>query len=238
MVTDPLAPRAVEMNAAMTSESCNSWTETGVLSPTVSAVRLAVPGKASGEYQKGCSAFRDKRYPEAEAHLHKAIEEYPTYVAAWVVLGQMFDAQDKRDDARDACARASNIDPTYVPPYLCLADLASTESDWQQVSIMSDRALALDPNRNPYSLYYRADADLHLQKFPEAEKHALAAVRVDRGHHLPQLHTLLAQVYKAMGNVPAQVAQLREYLKVSPNAPDAAGVKSVLAELDSKPARP
>jgi hypothetical protein len=229
-----VSPNVVEMNEAMTDEACDSWTDIGVLSPTVSAARLAVPGKASGEFQKACGAFRDKKYSQAEIHLQKAIELYPNYVAAWVVLGQVFTAQDRLDGARDACTRASHIDPNYIPPYLCLADLAATEDNWKQVAAISDHALSLDPVTNPYSLYYSADAQFHLDELSVAEARALAAVRLDKPHHIPQLHTLLARIYKAVGNVKAQAAQLREYLKVFPNAPDAAGVKSVLAGLDAE----
>ena len=44
------------------SESCNSWTEAGFHSPTVSASRLAVPSKASGEYQRACGALKDRKW--------------------------------------------------------------------------------------------------------------------------------------------------------------------------------
>ena len=217
------------------SEACNSWTESGVKSPTVSAARLAIPGKASSEYQKGCGSYKDKHLEQAEQHLRKAIEVYPQYAAAWVVLGQVLDAQHKRDDAREACSQAVTLDPTYVAPYLCLAEFSATEADWKQVSTLSDRAMSLDPVNNPYSLYYQADADVHLDQVSKAETSALAAVRLDTWHHLPQLHLLLAQIYAAKGDPNAEAAQLREYLKLAPNSGDAAGARETLAQLQQHP---
>jgi len=234
--TPPMAVMPSPSDGLIESEGCNSWTESGVRSPTVSVARLAVPGKASGEYQKGCGAYKDKRFDQAERHFRKAIDIYPSYPAAWVVLGQALDAQHKRDDARQACSQAIKIDPTYVAPYLCLAEFSATEDHWKQVANLSKRALAIDPVNNPYSLYYTADAAFHLNNLAEAEAKALAAVALDPWHHLPQLHLLLAQIYAAKGDLDAEAAQLRNYLKVAPNSGDAAGARDTLAQLQSRPA--
>lgn len=230
-----IAPMPQGSDHVSDSEGCNSWTESGVHSPTVSVARLGVPGKATGEYQRGCGAYKDKRLDQAERHLRKAIDIYPSYPAAWVVLGQVLDAQHKREDAKQACSEAIKIDSTYVAPYLCLAEFSATEDDWKQVSTLSERALALDPASNPYSLYYAADAAFHLGDLATAQRDALAAVALDPWHHLPQLHLLLAQIYAAKGDPDAEAAQLRDYLKMAPNSGDAAGARDTLAQLQSKP---
>lgn len=232
----PMLPMPSASSGIADSEACNSWTESGVRSPTVSVTRLAVPGKAGGEYQKGCSSYKDKHLDQAEKHLRKAIEIYPSYPAAWVVLGQVLGDQHKGDDAKQACSQAIKIDSTYVAPYLCLAEISATQDDWKQVSTLSERAMALDPVNNPYSLYYTADAAFHLNDLAKAEKSALAAVALDTWHHLPQLHLLLAQIYAAKGDLHAEAEQLRNYLKVAPNSGDAAEARDTLAQLQSRPA--
>ena len=234
--SQPMIPMPSASSQLADSEGCNSWTGSGVHSPTVSVARLAVPGKASGEYQKGCGAFKDKHLDQAERHLRKAVEIYPSYPAAWVVLGQVLEDQHKRDEAKQACSQATKVDPTYVAPYLCLAEFSATEDDWKQVSSLAEHAMALDPVRNPYSLYYTADAAFHLNDLAKAERSALAAVALDTWHHLPQLHLLLAQIYAAKGDPAAEAEQLRNYLKVAPNSGDAAGARNTLAQLESRPA--
>jgi tetratricopeptide (TPR) repeat protein len=226
-----------DTSGIVNTEACNSWTDSGVHSPTVSTARLAVPGKASSEFQKACGAYKDKKFSQAEEHVRKALTEYPQYVAAWVVLGQILDAQNKRADARTACAQATTVDPNYVAPYLCLAEFAATEAKWDEVSSLSQRALSLDPVNNVYSLYYAADASVHLLRIAEAETKALAAIQLDTWHHLPQLHLLLAQVYAAKGDVRAEVTNLKQYLKLAPNAGDAAGAKTTLAQLEARPSK-
>lgn len=220
-----------EVGHLVDSESCNSWTESGVLSPTVSAKRLQIPGKAMGEFQKGCGAFKGKHIAEAEDHLRKAIDFYPDYAAAWVVLGQVLNTESKVDEGNTACSKATEIDPKYVASYLCLAEFAATKTDWPAVSKFSNLALAIDPLGNPYSLYYAADAGLHQNQLSQAEMHAQAAVKLDEWHHLPELHLLLAQIYEAAGNVVGETTQLKEFLKVSANSKDAVRAKSMLTVL-------
>lgn len=228
---------AGEAGRMVDSESCNSWTESGVHSPTVSAKRLTIPGKAAGEYQKGCGAFKGKRWLEAEDHLRRAIDLYPDYAAAWVVLGQVLVSEKKSDDAKTACAKAAEVDPGYVASYLCLAEFAANDSNWPEVAKISEQALAIDPIGNPYSLYYAADAGLHQNQLAQAEMRAQAAVKLDEWHHIPELHLLLAQIYDAAGNVMGEVTQLKEFLKVASNSKDAPKAKSTLALLEATPAK-
>lgn len=236
--TLPLTMAPMDTSWLLAVESCNSWTESSTHSPTVSVARLAVPGKASSEYQKGCGAFKDKRLTDAEEHERNAIRLYPDYAAAWVVLGQVLEAENKRNDGRTACSQARSVDPDYVAPYLCLADFAASEENWQEVSILSGSALTLDPVGNAYSFYFAAEAAFHQGDLPRAEKDAQNSIKLDRWRHLAQVHLLLAQVYKAKKDLNGQAAQLREYLKIVPNSVDAAAIRISLLQLALKASLP
>jgi hypothetical protein len=227
---------SVDVMMEVKAESCNTWTEAGVRSPTVSVARLAVPKKASHEFQKACGALKDRRFAEAEKHARKAIKHYSKYAAAWVILGQILDAQHEQDEARAACSQALSLDPTYSPPYICLAELAVREDDWEQVSKLSKHALELDPANNAYAYYYTAVAALHSKKLAEAELDGLSAAKLDAWHHLPQVHFLLAKIYEAKGDSKAEAEQLRRYLKLVPDAPNSAVAKSALDRLEAKQA--
>jgi tetratricopeptide (TPR) repeat protein len=230
----PLGMMPIDTTWLMAVESCNSWTESSAHSPTVSVARLDVPKKASSEYQKGCSAFKDKRLENAEEHERNAVRIYPDYAAAWVVLGQVLEAEDKRDDGRQACSQARSVDPNYVAPYLCLADFAATEDNWKEVSILSVSALSLDPTGNAYSFFYAGDAAFHLGDLAKAEKDAQNSIKLDKWRHLARAHLLMAEIYKAKQDFVGQAAQLREYLKIAPNSADSAGIKTALAQLEAK----
>lgn len=233
----PLTVMPMDTSWLLADESCNSWTESSSRSPTVSVARLAIPGKASSEYQKGCSALKDKRLREAEEHERSAIQIYPQYAAAWVLLGQVLDAESKRAEGRTACSQARSVDPNYVAPYLCLADFAATEENWKEVSILSGSALTLDPTGNAYSFYYAADAEFHLGDLSRAEKDAQNSITLDKWHHLAQAHLLLAQIYKVKKDLIGQAAQLREYLKIAPNSTDSPEIRTALLQLGAKPSQ-
>ncbi|HXX43111.1 MAG TPA: hypothetical protein VEJ38_00170 [Candidatus Acidoferrales bacterium] len=218
------------------SEACNSWTESGVHSPTVSVSRLQVPDKAIGEFQKACGSYKDKRLPQAEEHARKAIGIYPNYAASWVLLGQVLDAEHNRDEADKACSQAATLDPQYIASYLCLAGFAAKDENWDQLSKLSDEALAIDPVSNAYALYYSADANFHLKHIADAETSARAAVQLDPWHKMPQLHLLLAHIYEAKGDSRSEIAELKDYLKEAANSPDAPQARLVLKQLENPPA--
>jgi predicted Zn-dependent protease len=220
------------------AEACNSWTDSGVHSPTVSVARLQIPDKASGEFQKACSSYKGKKYIEAETHARAAVDIYPNYAASWVLLGQVLDAQHKRDDAEKACSQAISVDPTYVAPYLCLAEFAARDEDWKSVARISDQALAIDPTSNAYALYYSAAANYHTRHLVDAETSAKAAGDLDPWHHLPQIHLLLANIYATKGDFHAETAELKEYLKIASNSPDAPVARVMLKQAENPPATP
>ena len=217
------------------AEACNSWTESGLHSPAVSVARLRIPGKAASQYQKACGALKDKKLSVAEEHARKAIEVYPDYAAAWVVLGQILNEEHKTEDARGACLQAQRVDAGYVAPYLCLAEFAAQAKDWQEVGRLAVRALDLDPVNNFYALYYSASAAFYSDRPAEAEAKALDAVKLDKWNHLPQLHMLLARIYAGNGDARGQAAQLRRYLKLAPSAEDSAEARQTLAKLEAAP---
>ncbi len=215
------------------SEACNSWTESGVHSPTVSVSRLEVPDKAIGEFQKACSSYKDRRLTQAEEHVRKALGIYSNYAAGWVLLGQVLDAEHNPGEADKACSQATTLDPKYIAAYLCLAEFAARDDNWDQLSKISDEALAIDPVSNAYALYYSADANYHLKHLADAETNARAAVQLDPWHKLPQLHLLLAHIYEARGDPHSEVVELKEYLKQASNSPDAPQARAVLKQLEN-----
>jgi tetratricopeptide (TPR) repeat protein len=201
------------------------------------ASNLEVSPKAKKDYRSACDAVHDQKWPNAEQHLRKAVEQYPKYAAAWVTLGQVMQTRQQADEARSACTHAALVDPTYLPAHLCLADIAAHEQDWEHVLTFSQRALELNPASDPHAYFYAASAYLKLNRLVDAEKSALKAVEIDKQNLEPRAHFLLAQIYEAKGNSAQELAQLREYLKFVSDPQDAAMVKKYVADLESKTAK-
>jgi tetratricopeptide (TPR) repeat protein len=213
-------------------ENCFLPPLNGVRGPTVELSGLQIPLKAKREYEDGCAALRNKKAADAENHLRKAVKQYPRYSAAWVLLGQTLGAQQKTDEAREACSQPVTSDSNYRPAYLCIADIAARSQRWDEVLKYSNRALELDPSSDAVGYAYNAAANLNLHNLPQAEKSALRAADLDKNNADPRIHFLLAQIYEAKGDRVGEAAQLREYLKYASDPADVTMVKSYLAELD------
>ena len=212
-------------------EDCGTWTQAGARSATVSTVRLQVPGKARGVYQRACGELKKKKFADAERDAQKALDEDKKYPAAWVLLGQAYFTSNQLDRASQACSQASEVDPHYVASYLCLAAVADRNKDWDKVGSFSDRALILSPLQNAYAFYYKADAAFHHGKLEDAKHYAEDAAGADRSHQMPEIQLLLARIYSSMNNSEAAEVQMRNYLKFSHEPMDAATVTAQLNSL-------
>lgn len=215
-------------------DACLPWDLSDVRGSSVSAIRLGITGKARSQFQKACDAFRKIDLAKAEEHLRDAIDKYPNYPAAWVLLGQVLLGQQKMTDAHDACSKPIKVDPTYLPPYLCLAGLLDREKNWSELQTWSDRFRGLSLTGDLYSNYYRGLALFHLHKYADAEKNVTQAISLDSAHHQPNLFFLLAQIYGEQGDVPNASSQIQQFVKYTPNRQDKDLAKQYLSELQSR----
>ena len=159
-------------------EACLPWALSQIRGATVSVVRLEVPDKARSEYEKACGDFQKKKMADAEQHVRSAIEKYSNYVAAWVMLGQVLAAQQQADKAHEACSHANATDPTYLPPYLCLAELDARSGNWDEILNVTKMALGLNPVGDVYAYFYRSMAFFNLNQAARGREKRPAS----RGH--------------------------------------------------------
>lgn len=225
---------AVAPADGITEEDCGTWTQVGARSATVSTTRLQVPGKARGIYQRACGEFKKKKFADAVHDAQKAVEEHHDFPAAWVLLGQAYYSSDDIDHAHQACSKATDIDADYVPSYLCLAAIADRQKDWDLLDGLSDQALQLDPLRDAYGHYYKAEAAFHQGDMAVAEKNALVAAGDDVTHQMPEIELLLARIYSAANKVELATARVRNFLKFAHEPADAAAVNARLAAISAQ----
>jgi tetratricopeptide (TPR) repeat protein len=223
-----------QKQVAIEDESCLPWELPDARGATVSAIQLAVPGNARSQYEKACSAFKKLKLSEAEQHARDAIEKYSKYSAAWVMLGQALQGQNKMEEAHEACSQPIHADPTYLPPYLCLAGLLNVEKKWSDLVTWSDRFSGMNLTGDMYAYYYRGLAQFHLQDFPAAQKSFLKAIEIDSAHNQPAFNFLLAQDYVAQGDLADATLQMQQYLKFAKTRQEKEAGKEFLAHLQSQ----
>jgi tetratricopeptide (TPR) repeat protein len=230
-------PDAAASPATTSDESCFMWPLTEVGASTAGLASLAVQGQARKDFQRACTAANEKKLGKAEEHLRKALHADIHYPAAWVLLGQVLKAQQKLEDARDACAQALKVDPNYLPADLCVADLYAGAQKWEEMLHFANAAVVLDPANDPHAYFYTAGAYFGMHRLAEAERSALKAVEVDKAGREPRAHFLLAQIYEIERKPDAEAAQLQEYLKSATDPQDVAMVKKYLADLTGNPTK-
>jgi hypothetical protein len=223
-----------DFDLTLEEESCFPWKLSPARSTTVSVKKLKIPSKAQGEYEKACDASHKNKFEEAEQHARGAIGNFQDYSAAWVLLGVILEEQHKGQEARDACSHAAAIDATYVPAYLCEAEVSARNREWEQVLNSADLAVGLKSEGDPYPYYYRAMAYLHMNNPVEAKKSGLQAVETDKHHDEPLLNFLLAEIYDRQGDSADAIAQLQQFLKHPSDRPREELAKQRLIRLEAQ----
>jgi len=152
------------------------------------------------------------------------------------MLGIVLEEQNKRQEGHDACDHAVTIDSTYLPAYLCQAEISARNREWEQVLKLANLALDLTSPGDGYAYYYRAAALFHTKNLVEAKKSALQASEMDVNHNNGPLYFLLAQIYAAEGDKTQAEAQLQLILKHPTDRRQEDAAKQFLAKLESQAA--
>jgi tetratricopeptide (TPR) repeat protein len=199
---------------------------------TVSATNLLAPKAAQKALENARKASRKKELSEAEKFIASALDIYPGYAEAWLELGQLYQQQQFRDEARNAYKKAIAADKLFISPYIGLAQLAAKEKKWKEVADITDQALVLDPMAIPEGHLLNALAYYKLDRLDLAEKSALRGQRMDYGNRIPQINLVLADILMKKNDSAGAIEAMKKYLKAAPNAPDARLIRSRMQETE------
>ena len=199
---------------------------------TVSARSLAAPRDARKAFEKGLELVKKNKVDDAFHEFQKAVMLYPEYSTAWCELGKIEAAHGQLDIARGSFQQAVKADPKYVDPYLELSRIALNAKNWPELAEFTGKALALDSFDYPQEFLFDAVAHYNMHDYETAGKSIARAELLDSRHQFPQISYLKGLVEIQHKDYAAAATNLRLYLKLAPNAEDAAKVKEQLAQLD------
>jgi tetratricopeptide (TPR) repeat protein len=211
---------------------CYQWPMSPVLSSTVSVTGMDISAEARQQFTEGCASIQKKNLKDAEQRLNHVVKLNPKYAAAWVLLGQTNKDQGNMKEAEKSCAQAKDADASYLPGYLCLAALAAREEKWDQVADLTNQVIGMHPVRAPGATYYNGVANYYLKQWTTAEKSALMALQDSSKTQKSELRWLLAKIYEQKHDRVSEAAQLREYLNLAPDGPDAAVARRILKQIE------
>ncbi len=199
---------------------------------TISVTSAMAPKDARKAMERAQNFAKKEKWDQAEKEIQKAVEIYPKYAVAWSELGGLQERANNSEAARKSFAMALEADPKLIPPYLALANMASRDSKWQEVSDDSGRVLKLNPVDFPQAYLLNAMSNYYLKNLDVAEKSAREGIEHDPEHRFPRLHEILAAVLIRRQDSAGAADQFRKYLRYAPDGPETARAKKQLADLE------
>ncbi len=187
---------------------------------TISVTSIAAPKDAMRAYEKA-QKIKTEKPAEAEKELNKAVKVYPQFAAAWTLLGDIHRERNEFDAARTEYAQAIAADPQFVNPSYGLTMIAAQEKKWDDAIRLSDQVIKLNSAAYPLVYFLNAAANYNLQKFEAAEESAKKFKALDTQHSHPDVCLLLSYVLSAKQDYAGAAREIRDYLAISPNSPDA-----------------
>lgn len=199
---------------------------------TISVTTLQAPKDAKKAFERGRSAAKKEKWPEAQAQFQKAVAIDARFAEAWAELGDVYLGQRQEDEALKAYNQALSADSRFIRPYFGLIELAASKNDWQRVAALSDKALALDSYDYPNLYFFNGVAYYNLQQYVLAEKSARSARRLDSQHKIPRVDLLLSNILAQRQDYAGAADEMRSFLKFVGEGPDAETAKAQLFKLE------
>lgn len=192
---------------------------------TISVTSMAAPKDAMRALEKAQKIKAEKPL-EAEKELSKAVKIYPQFAAAWTLLGDLHREHNDFNTARTEYAQAMAADPQFVNPAYGLAMIAMQEKKWDEAIRLTEQVIKLNSAAYPLAYFLNAAANYNSQKFGPAEESAKKFKALDTQHSHPDVCLLLSYLYSGRQDYAAAAREIREYLAVAPNSPDAESLKN------------
>jgi tetratricopeptide (TPR) repeat protein len=199
---------------------------------TISLTSAMAPKEARKAMERAQNFAKKDKWDQAQKEVQKAVEIYPKYAVAWSELGGLQERANDSEGARKSFVMALEADPKLIPPYLALANMASRDSKWQEVSDDTERVLKLNPVDFPQAYLLNAMSNFYLKNFDVAEKSARGGIDHDPEHRFPRLHEVLGAVLIRKQDSPGAAEQFRKYLRYAPDGPETARARKQLADLE------
>jgi len=187
--------------------------------------------KARKEYAKGSAALRNHHLAEAEAHLGKAVAEYPCYVRAQADLALVLNEKQQFPASEAALKKALECDPDYLDTYNELGQLYYNQKKYQDSQAVLQQGLRRSPRS--WQFYYQLGSDhYHLGKYTDAAQDFAKAQSLNASL-TPEVHVKLADVYLKENDYPKAYAEMQSYVRAEPSGPYAERVRSLMHRMES-----
>jgi tetratricopeptide (TPR) repeat protein len=190
----------------------------------------AVPQKARKEFAKGRELWQAGIDPQGcVGHLNKAIQIYPQFADAYVLLATVYVQQSKTIDAKLALDQAIQLNPKLPEAHFTLGMLQNREKDYVGAEKSLTEGLKLN-EASPEGHYELAKSYSATGKWQEAQAHVEKAISLQP--NFASAHVLLGNVLLRKGDANGALSQFKEYLKIDPQGPMAEQTRMLVAKIE------
>ncbi len=198
---------------------------------SISVTSALAPSGARKALEKGREAEKKKNWNQAAEFLHKAVQIYPKYAAAWFELGRVQMVKNDVTAAKLSFQQAQAADDKYVPPYQGLAELAFRSKQWPEVVRITEQMLALNPVSFPVAYFFNAVANYYLPNLEAAEKNALQGIKVDAEHQIARLRYVLGMILLKRQDYQQAAFYFHQYMQLTTEPTELEEANKQLAEI-------
>lgn len=201
----------------------------------VNAALLGIPPPAQELYEKALAAARSGDHKKAIEHLQNAISLHPEFPLALNELGVQHQKLGQLDKAAAAFRSATRLAPDVFVLRFNHGFVLLQQKKYAEAETELRAALERDQTSSHAHLY-RGRALIGLRRDDEAEKEMLTAIKLG-GDEMKIAYRYLGAIYNERSDHARAIASLETYLRLDPNAKDAAQVRQIIEDLRAQAAK-
>ncbi len=192
--------------------------------------RLAqMPPEAKAELDQGMRKSASHDLMGAVGHYKKAIELFPGFAEAYLMMGGVYLEQGSLKLAEEAFAKAAAIENKLASAHLALGLTRNLMGRTAEAEPPLLRAVELDP-KNPDAHFELAKNQFALQKYAIAQSHAETSLALKPQN--PPVYVVLGYSFLRQQRVAEAEEAFRHFLRLAPTGPMAADVRQVEAMIE------
>jgi tetratricopeptide (TPR) repeat protein len=192
---------------------------------SVSVRELRIPYKALHAFEQGMASLAKKDPAGSLPHFQRAVSEYEGYYEAYDRIGAAYLKLSRYQEAEQAFRKSIDVSGgQYAHPLLALGAILDQREQFTDAESVIRKGLALAPD-SWTGHYYLALAEYGLNRVVESEQSVYEALHWKAD--FPEAYLLLAEIHSRKEDYRALVSDLNEYLRLAPNGPASAGVKTL-----------
>jgi tetratricopeptide (TPR) repeat protein len=202
-----------------------------------------VPENARSVFEKGVAKLREGKSEEAIVLLREAVNLYPTYFDANFTLAKELFRTGQDKEALEAIERARQVNQRESAVYHLFGLIMLKQQKFKVAEFAFREAVNFNAG-NASAHFYRGRTliELALRNKDEKERAAdLGESEKELNHawelsdkRIYEVFTQRARIHELQGNKEAAAVDLENFLKVQPNAPNAAAIRQAIETLRKK----